>query len=138
MSPHSCIRMLAILAILATLATAAPVPKELKQRPDAERMRGLWQADAGSSHWFFKGDKLFAGGNATPDVNGYTYTLNIKAEASPAEFDLGGASTFAGIYKFVGDDLHVAYSGGSVRPTDFTPGPNKHIHILKRVSEAKK
>jgi len=131
---------LALTALLAfgMGASAAPVPKELKVRPDAERMRGLWRVDNGGSYWLFKGDNLFAGGTATPDVHGHTYSLTVKPETSPPGFNLGGASTFAGIYKFVGDDLHVAYCGGNTRPTDFTPGPYTHIHILKRVDGVKK
>jgi uncharacterized protein (TIGR03067 family) len=129
----------AALLALAIGAPAAPVPKELKVRSDVERMQGLWKEEAGSSHWHFKGDKLYAGGNATPDAGGYAYSLTVKPEASPPEFDLGGAGAFAGIYKFVGDDLHVAYVGsGAARPTDFTPVGGKHIHILKRVDGAKK
>ncbi len=131
----------AALVAFATGAPAAPVPKELRVRPDAVRMEGLWKEGQGS-HWLFKGDKLFAGGTATPDMNGHTYGLTLKPEVSPPEFDLAGAneiSNFAGIYKFVGEDLHVAYVGaGAARPTDFTPGGNKHIHILKRVDGAKK
>jgi uncharacterized protein (TIGR03067 family) len=128
----------AVLLAFGTCAPAAPVPKELKVRPDAERMQGLWKEGVTNSHWLFKGDKLFAGGTATPDTNGYGYSLTMNADVSPPEFNLGGTKSFAGIYKFVGDDLHVAYCAGAVRPTDFTPGPNKHIHVLKRISEVKK
>ena len=125
----------------ATGASAAPVPKELKVRSDAARMEGLWQEGVNGSHWLFRGDKLFAGGTATPAINGYTYGLTLKPDVSPPEFNLAGVNgtgSFAGIYKFVGDDLHVAYSSGAVRPTDFTPGGNKILHILKRVGEGKK
>ena len=131
-------RALSTLAVLSLVAAlpAAPVPKELRVRPDAERMSGLWKVDAGTSHWLFRGDKLYAG-TGTTEMNGYTYGFTMKPEASPAEFDLGGASQFAGIYKFVGDELHVAYNSGAVRPTDFTPGGNKILHVLKRPDPGK-
>ena len=131
---------IAALFAFAAGASAAPVPKELRVRPDAVRMEGLWKEGIGS-HWLFKGDKLFAGVTATPDVNGHTYGLTLKPEVSQPEFDLAGVNgtgSFAGIYKFVGDDLHVAYNSGAVRPTDFTPGGNKILHVLKRVGEGKK
>ena len=128
---------IALLTLAATLS-AAPVPKELKVRSDGERMQGLWKVDADQSHWLFRGDKLFAGGTPTPDINGYSYGFSMKPEASPPEFEFTGNVNCAGIYKFVGEDLHVAYCAGAVRPTDFNAGPKKYICILKRVSEAKK
>ncbi len=130
----------AALVAFATGAPAAPVPKELRVRPDAVRMEGLWKEGQGS-HWLFKGDKLFAGGTATPDINGHTYGLTLKPEVSPPEFDLAGVNggtSYSGIYKFVGDDLHVAYNTGAGRPTDFDAGGNKILHVLKRVGGGKK
>ncbi len=131
---------LALFALLAlgAVATAAPVPKELKVPPDVERMRGAWKVDGGGSYWVFKGEQLFAGGTPTPQENGYNYRIALRPGRNGGEFDLTGGSTFAGIYKFVGDDLIVCYSAGTVRPTDFDQTPNKHIHVLKRLPEGKK
>jgi len=130
----------ALLSLFAfgAVAMSAPVPKELKVQPDVERMRGAWKVDNGGSYWVFQGEKLFAGGTATPQENGYNYAIALRPGRNGGEFDLTGGSTFAGIYKFVGDDLIVCYAGGTVRPTDFDQGPNRHIHILKRLPEGKK
>lgn len=134
-------RTLIVLLLTLPMALAAPVPKEVKRPPDAARMEGLWQDGEGRSYWLFRGDKLFVGTTATPDVNGYTYGLTLKPDVSPPEFDtaeVNGTYHFEGIYKFVGGDLHVAYNTGTVRPTDFTPGGNKHLHIFQRVGAGKK
>ena len=134
-------RTLAILLALTISAQAAPVPKELRVRSDAAQMEGLWQEGAGHSYWLFRGDKLFAGSTAMPDVDGYTYGFTLKPDVSPPEFDLAGVNGgtgYAAIYKFVGDDLHVAYNTGAVRPTDFAPGGNKMLHVLKRPGAGKK
>ncbi len=134
-------RTLAIVLALTVSAQGAPVPKELKVRSDAARMEGLWQEEVSNSYWLFRGDKLFAGTTATPDVNEYAYGLTLKPDVYPPEFDLAevnSTSRFAGIYKFVGDDLHVAYNAGAARSTDFTPGGNKTLYVLKRVGGGKK
>lgn len=98
-------RTLIVLLLTLPMALAAPVPKEVKRPPDAARMEGLWQDGEGRSYWLFRGDKLFVGTTATPDVNGYTYGLTLKPDVSPPEFDtaeVNGTYHFEGIYKFVG------------------------------------
>ena len=129
-------RILVVVLLGSVTALAAPVPKELKKKPDAERMQGLWKVDSETSYWLFQGHKLFAGGTDTPDKNGHTYEIAVRTESAPGEFDLTGGSEFAGICRFVGDDLHVAYSPGKGRPANFTTASNKHV--LKRVPERKK
>ncbi len=133
------LRTLAMMLAFGASAVAAPVPKELKVRSDAERREGLWKVGATDAHWLFRGDKLFAGATATPDTNGHGYRLTVRPDAFPPQFDIGGTNSYAGIYKFVGDDLHVAYSAeGKARPVDFSPGGSSYIEILKRVPEGKK
>ena len=84
--------------------------------------------------------KLYAGGANTTDNKGHEYDITLRPEKDVREFDLAVAGTirFAGIYKFVGDDIHIAYLNGQIRPTDYAPGPGKNIPILKRLAEAKK
>ena len=94
-------RLLSTIALLILVAalSAAPVPKELKVRPDAERIQGVWivtqgQPGAKGYRWTFEGEKLFAGG--TPDTKGIEYTTepitrpaklkaNVRPPHSPAK-----------------------------------------------------
>ena len=58
---------LLVIGFLAGSASAAPVPKELKHRPNAQRMQGLWMAHnpdgSQAGRWYFTGEILFAGGS---------------------------------------------------------------------------
>ena len=137
-------RLLSTIALLILVAalSAAPVPKELKVRPDAERIQGVWivtqgQPGAKGYRWTFEGEKLFAGG--TPDTKGIEYTYTLRSGSPLTEFDIlrDGRISHYGVYKFVGDELHLAYHSNE-RPTDFTEGGGRHLHILRRFAEVKK
>ncbi len=130
------------LMTLVTALSAAPVPKELKAPADGERIQGMWivtqgQPGAKGYRWTFEGEKLFAGGTA--DAKGLEYTYGLRSGPLLTEFDIlrDGRISHLGVYKFVGDELHLAYHSNE-RPTDFTEGGGRHLHILRRFAEVKK
>jgi len=132
-------RVLFTIAMIAAPLVAAPVPKELKQKPDSERILGVWIVENGGTRWYFVGDKLFAGGTNTTDNKGIEYGIALRTNGAMREMDLSerGKVSHSYIFKFVDDDIHIAYYSGDRRPTDFAEaGINKDV--LKRVSEAKK
>ena len=80
---------------------------------------------------------FFAGGTASD--KGIEYRFAIRPAEAPHEMDLrrDGHLSHIGLYKFVGDELHVSYHGHT-RPTKFTDAGGAHLHILKRLGEEKK
>ena len=140
-------RTLVILALaVVDTALATPVPKELK-KSDAELLRGVWifaDYDNGGrrgvgSRWYFEADKLYTNGQNTTDFKGTKYEFVLRPEKIPAEIDFasGPDAVWSGIYKFVGDELYVAYSSGAIRPKDFASAPGRDVTILRRAPEAK-
>ena len=138
-------RILACIALLCLVASlrGAPVPKELKVPSDAEKLQGVWivvKGEPGSKgyRWTFEGEKLFAGGTA--DTKGIEYGFVIQPDASPREMDFGGNGrlSYRGIYKFVGDELHIVYHG-SDRPTEFSAAVGgRHQDVMRRFVEEDK
>lgn len=142
------LRILIVVAILAGLASAAPVPKELKNRPDEERIQGLWAfelydmggKEAKGTRWYFEKDKMYSGGLNTTDNKGAMYTIALRTEMRPAEMDILVNETIIcrGIYEFAGDDLRIAYYQGPQRPTDYSSAPGKAVIVMKRSRESAK
>ncbi len=142
-------RALAFALVFASMpALAAPVPKELKTRPDAERMQGVWDFetydDGGRTHkgtrWYFEKDKMYSGGTDTADDKGWENGIVLRPEANPPEMDIVYTTgpVCQGVYKFVGEELHIAYVHGAVRPTDFASAPGKDVMVMKRGPDVKK
>jgi len=131
-------RIVLVFALFAGVTTAAPVPKEVKRRPDVERMRGLWK-EASGTRWFFDGDKLYAGGQDTTVNKGIEYDIPLRPNLVPPEFDLvvKGTIQYRGIYKFVDGELCISYSSTPTPPTDFEQTNGTYLHILKRDGEEK-
>ena len=130
-------RTLLIFAVFAASVSAAPVPKELKHKSDAERIQGVWAVEGGGTRWYFAGEKLFAGGTNTTDHKGMEYGIVLGTDEAIREIDLSraGEITHRGIFKFVDGDIHVAYLAGDQRPADFE---HEIRHVLKRIPEEKK
>ena len=131
-------RVMLTFALFTGAASAAPVPKEVKQRPDVERMRGVWK-EANGTRWFFDGEKLYAGGQDTTVNKGIEYDIPLRPDLVPPEFDLvaHGTIQFRGIYKFTDGELRIAYSNNQQRPTDVEQA-SAFRHTLKRDGEEKK
>ena len=137
-------RTISAIVLLTSVAAlqAAPVPKELKAPTDSERLKGVWvvvQGDTSTKgyRWTFEGEKLFAGGTA--DAKGIEYGFVIRSGVTPCELDISrdGHAAYVGLYKFVGDELHVAYHS-SARPPEFSATGGCHVHVLRRLAEVKK
>jgi hypothetical protein len=105
--------------------------------PSGCRVVEKGQPGAKGYRWTFEGEKLFAGGNA--DTKGIEYSFTLRSGSPYAELDIvrDGRISHLGVYKFVGDEIHVAYHS-NVRPTDFSDGGGRHIHVLRRLAEVKK
>jgi uncharacterized protein (TIGR03067 family) len=129
---------LAAVLILGADVASAPVPKELKRRPDVERMQGVWIIQP-SLRWYFKGDKLYSGGTDTAGNLGTEYGIVLRSELAPAQMDIlqNGRIICTGIYKFEGESLHITYVHSGERPKDFAPAPGRSIHVLLPSPEAK-
>lgn len=130
-------RAVLICSVFAASLSAAPVPKELKRKSDTERIQGVWCVEGAGTRWYFTGEKLFAGGTNTTDAKGQEYGIALRAKGPLLEMDLSnpGGITHRGIYKFVDDDIHIAYLAGDERPADFEHGTR---HVLKRTAEGSK
>ncbi len=139
----------AILLLGAPLA-AAPVPKELKRKPDSERICGLWiydRIDTGngvtnqSGRWIFRPGKLYAGGTDTAENLGSEYGIVLRPAlaSEPCQMDItqGGRPTCFGVYKFEGEELHISYVHTGDRPKDFNSAPARTVLKLKLVPESK-
>ena len=144
-------RILVVVLLGSVTALAAPVPKELKKKPDAERILGVWAYDSSDlngakgagGRWYFNGDKLYSGGSNTTDARGSEYGVSLRSDQSPTHLDISmnNAPLCVGIYKFVGDDLHLAYvssSSKAERPKNFDSADGKTVMSFKRVPEPKK
>ena len=144
-------RAFAVLLWIASPALAAPVPKEVKRPSDAIRIQGLWAYDtydAGngargtSGRWYFEKEKMYSGGQNTTDKKGTAYGIVLRIDTTPSQMDIttdNGPLICNGIYKFDGDELHIAYVGNGVeRPKDFASANGKTIIAFKRVPEEKK
>ena len=131
-------RILLAFSLFVGAAAAAPVPKEVKLRPDVERLRGVWK-EASGTRWFFDGEKLYAGGQDTTVNKGIEYDIPLRPNLVPPEFDLvvKGTIQFRGIYKFADGELRIAYSNNQTRPKDVEQA-SAFRHTLKRDGEEKK
>ena len=137
-------RSLALILLLAVPALAAPVPKELKNRPDAERYVGTWETVVSESNgqphskarWTFD-DKLKMVSNPLPGKEGGTseWVIKIDPMKSPKTIDIG---SYPGIYEIDGDDIKIAYTLGGPRPTEVKSGNGIYYTVLRRVPERKK
>lgn len=139
-----------ILFFATATASAAPVPRELKAKPDAERILGLWLYDnydmgngvnGNAGRWLFVKDRMYSGGTNTTDQKGTEYGIALRTESTPRQMDISnreGGIICSGIYKFEGDVLHIAYvHGNSDRPKDYASANGKTVIVFKRGAETK-
>ena len=134
-------RTLAALLLVCTTASAAPVPKEVAKRPDAELFVGTWEtvvSEAGGqphskARWTFdaalKMVSIPVGGAVG---GGSEWVIKIDPAKTPKEIDIGG---YKGIYEFVGADIKLVYTLGGPRPTDYSAAPGKYYSLLRRIEK---
>jgi uncharacterized protein (TIGR03067 family) len=61
--------------------------------------------------------------------------LTLQPGNSPKQIEWQTkARKVLGIYQLDGDTLKIAIGRSETRPTDFTPGPDKTVYLLKRVA----
>ena len=134
-------RTLAALLLVGATVSAAPVPKEIAKRPDAEIFVGAWDtvvSEAGGqphskARWTFDAAlKMVStpiGGGAG---GGSEWVIKLDPAKTPKEIDIGG---YKGIYEFVGADIKVVYTLNGPRPTDCESTAGKYYSLLRRVEK---
>jgi uncharacterized protein (TIGR03067 family) len=137
-------RTVLLFGSLVAVASAAPIPKELRLKSDAERLLGVWDMpvseingkERNKAHWTFENGKMFSVlyGNESGG-RGSEWVIKIDPEKTPKEIDI---TSYKGIYTFDGDRLKIAYTIGADRPTDFKPAEGKYYCELTYVGEAPK
>jgi uncharacterized protein (TIGR03067 family) len=106
--------LLALLAQLVPPLAAAPVPKVVRPKGDAERIVGTWSPDGGKAQWFrFDADGTQTAWRAEYRHSPNVYTVTLDPTASPkrmtwtAKGETDPSSQC--VYELDGDRLRVAY-----------------------------
>ncbi len=134
-------RHLLALALLAGFATAAPVPKALKPKADAELIVGTWMpANSGTCWYQFNADgtlKTWHGPNKRSPLD-WTYTLDTTV--TPKRVLLTGKAdqkSFECVYELDGDGLKIAFVLGAKDPKKVEAGPGLQLYEQTRDTSAK-
>ena len=127
-------RPLVALALLAGMTTAAPVPKAVKKKNNADQIVGTWKPNKGSEWFQFDAEgnmKAWTnGGNA---ATGVPYTYALDADPDAREWRMTWASkgqpkpSYQVVYVVDGDRMYMTYSGATGQPMakpDPTTAPN--------------
>lgn len=143
-------RTLALLLLAAT-ALAAPVPKVVAKKTDAELLEGRWEcvtldggqgpkADKESAmYWFTVRDGKLTTGYG--DGKGYdAVTFKLAPDQSPKQIDItSGGVVLPCIYKLDDDTLTWCHpQDKQPRPTEFKGGNGHYCFVFKRVPDEKK
>lgn len=131
------------LIVALPFAAAAPVPKEVKSRPDPERFVGVWDTVESQSNgqeyskarWTF--DEKLKMTSRSPGITegGSVWAIKIDPETKPKTIDIGA---YPGIYEFDGDDIKIAYKISGERPTEIDSKNGQYFCRLRRVTDTKK
>jgi uncharacterized protein (TIGR03067 family) len=136
-------RVFVLMVLLALPAVAAPVPKALKKKADAELLVGRWEGvtlDTGggpgpATTWYieFRDGKL-----STGDAGGKGYVeraYKIDPDASPKQLDIdaGNGQFILNIYELDGDTLKWCESASTTkRPAEMKAGDGFNLFVFKR------
>lgn len=115
---------------------------------DQEKLQGRWSVVSMNfsgkeasrkfvedMEWVFENDQLRQKG----DTSALRYTLYAGSDPKQIDFYEEGVDNIialAGIYRFRGDRLEIAYGEGpAYRPKDFAPGRDKTVVVLERIGQ---
>ena len=126
----------ALLAVVVLIlpGSAAPVPKELKKKPNG--VVGVWvEVGSPKSVWFFNEDGT--AGTGEPDKPLCKAIFKTDDTQSPPHLDWsqdGGKSWYLDAYELDGDTLKLSAVGpGGVRPATVDPkNGSQWIHLVRR------
>ena len=143
-------RLIALLAV-ALPAFAAPVPKELRQRPSligmwritATEGRGVKHTPTQGQRWEFGETSLKIHPDTVPNNPAFvqtcqgTYKLDVDNRTGWFDFfDTGSNSNSLGLYECDGGTLRIGFVfNARGRPVDLKPGTDKVIYTFDRVKE---
>lgn len=137
-------RSITLLLLMAVFSIAAPVPKEVKNRPDAFCFVGTWDTTTSESNgkpyskarWTFDETLKMISTPLPGEAGGSSeWVIAIDPTKSPKEINIG---VYPGIYEFVGAEIQIAYTLGGGRPTKLNSANGQYYTILRLVPEAKK
>jgi len=136
-------RTLALILLASLPALAAPVPKEVKNKTDAERFVGTWETVVSEASekpyskalWTLD-ESLKMVSNPLPGNAGgrSEWVINIDPKAVPKTIDIG---SYQGVYEFDGPDIRIAYNIGGSRPASAVSKGSQYFCLLRRVPEKK-
>lgn len=144
-------RLFAVVLMLAPPLVAAPVPKAVAKKTDAELLEGRWECvtlDGGSGpdggkgstdYWFTVRDgKLYTGVGESKGYDAVTFKLD--PDQSPKRIDItSGGVVLPCIYKLEDDTLTWCHpQDKQPRPTEFKGGNGCYCFVFKRAKEEKK
>jgi len=128
-----------MLLFAAVAVVAAPVPKGLKKRPDAEVFVGRWQVvceenglPSSEGVWTFDDELKVQCGPADGSPGGSNHRVRFDPNTTPKQIDFG---PFRGIYTIDGDDIRIALTVNSDRPASFDPKPGVYDNRLRRLTD---
>jgi len=137
-----------VLLFAVSLSVAAPVPKALKAKTDAELLEGRWvreSIDDGSgpkpdaSRWVEVKDGQMTAGDSAGQEQVIRATFTLDATQSPKQINVSWShfgTTMSYIYKLDGDTLTWCHAqDNQPRPTDFKGGGGRYCIVYKRVKE---
>jgi len=135
----------AVALLFAVSVSAAPVPKALQQKSDAELLDGRWECvslDGGAGlrpekrFMYIKDGKMDMTDDPPPTANG-PFTLDTSKE--PRQLDVkwkGWDVAQRYIYKLEGDTLTLCHAqDNQPRPSEFKGGGGAYCFVFKRVKE---
>jgi uncharacterized protein (TIGR03067 family) len=143
----------ALLCLFAAgLSAAAPVPKALKKKSDAELLQGRWEivtrdvgqgqeiprGEAAGYWWAFEGSEFLAGFGAADDGKpGRGYQIDPDVNPRRLDFGYSKDATFHAIYRIEGDTLTACLQNDHLRPysTDFKGGNGYCCYVFRRKKE---
>lgn len=108
-------RFAAMLFLLAAPLSAAPVPKEMKAKRDADRLVGRWKPADGKNTWYeFRADGTMKTWNEPNEASAVPYRWTIDPTTTPKRMTWANGGTgmveWEAVYELDGNDLRMTYA----------------------------